>query len=107
MQPSCDRSSPAAHDKTLNVLTGLPLARRTLVLGRLFGCGLFASIDISISFWPEAALRFQLFGAAASVARLCFSADIRSMTFVPVGRGLCPMVFPARFALISSVKASS
>src|SRR3954451_10092656 len=61
------------------------------MLGGLFAGGFLPSIDISISFWPAEDLRFLLFGPAASVARLC-SADIRSTTFVPVGRGLWPTV---------------
>src|SRR5215210_9593096 len=56
-----------------------------------FAARFLPSIDISISLWPDAALRFLLFGAVASIARLCFSADIRSTTFVAVVGAWCPI----------------
>jgi hypothetical protein len=66
------------------------------------------SIGRSISFWPAVAFRaFLPLGAAVSLARLFFSASMRSTTFSPRGRGLAAMVVPLRFALISSVRAAS
>ena len=55
------------------------------------------SIGRSISFWPTEAFRaFLPLGAAVSLARLFFSASMRSTTFSPRGRGLAASVLPLR-----------
>ena len=76
-------------------------------LAAFFSAGFFPSIGNSISFWPAAALRGFLPFAEASLAMLFFRASIRSTTFPPLGRALGLMVLPWRFALMSSVSASS
>jgi hypothetical protein len=65
-----------------------------------FSAPRFPSMGRSISFWPAEAFRGPLPFGVASLAKLFFNASMRSTTFSPRGRGLDPIVFPLRLALL-------
>jgi hypothetical protein len=63
--------------------------------------GFLPSMGMSISFWPDAALRRLLvFGGALAAGNAHFESSMRSTTFSPLGRGLALMVLPLRLALM-------
>ena len=63
----------------------------------------------SISFWPAVALRgfLHLTGVAVSLAKLFFSASIRSSTLFALRTRLGANVLPRRLALMRSASAAS
>jgi hypothetical protein len=73
--------------------------------------GFLPSIDISISFWPLAALRgfFEGFDSFAGSAppTLRRSASMRSTTLPAAGRSFFVIGWPARFLLMRSTSAAS